>query len=433
VQIGLRDLGLAMVLLLGLSRAAESAVPSPDESDSARLRLGQSVFETVWAPAGAHSVAHREGVGPLFNAASCNACHNHGAGGVGPASDGQLPVALEVQLQAAAPEANGEFGGDPVYGHVFNTVALGAVRIEGMATVQYTEIEGHYYPDGTPWHMRAPRYRLGELGYGPLSLHTVIKPRLAPALYGVGLLERVPESAITAPETQTDERTAGTPAWHSVNEARVLGRFGWQGDSLSIRDQSAKAFAREMGLTSPERPRDDCTPAQAACLQQPSGGSPEVSGDLLDALVAFQRTLGVPQSPTPKDSSVSASRLFADIGCTACHRPQLPVELPQANGTATRGVIQPYTDLRLHDLGPEMADEDVSGAKVTSRWRTAPLWGLGYRARADSHPTLLHDGRARSAEEAILWHSGEAAHARHNFVELSPRARALLLEWLASL
>ena len=105
------------------------------------------------------------------------------------------------------------------------------------------------------------------------------------------------------------------------------------------------------------------------------------------------------------------------------------MDLPAAESKPTRAVITPYTDLRLHDLGSEMADQDASGAKVASRWRTAPLWGLGYRAQ--NRATLLHDGRARSPEEAILWHAGEAARARRNFVNLLHRERELLLQWLA--
>jgi CxxC motif-containing protein (DUF1111 family) len=111
----------------------------------------------------------------------------------------------------------------------------------------------------------------------------------------------------------------------------------------------------------------------------------------------------------------------------------MPVELRGPDGTPVRGVIAPYTDLRLHDLGDSMADETASGEKVTTRWRTAPLWGLGYRVRMESHPTFLHDGRARSVEEAILWHSGEAASARSRFTKLGPRSREALIRWLGTL
>ena len=188
-----------------------------------------------------------------------------------------------------------------------------------------------------------------------------------------------------------------------------------------------------MGLTSKDLAADDCTPAQEQCRTLPSGGSPEVSEELLDAVVTFVRTLAVPESSTPARDDSSGSELFAGSGCAACHRPRLPVELPGPAGARVSGVIAAYTDLKVHDLGSEMADENASGAKIPSRWRTAPLWGLGYRTKTEAHPTYLHDGRARSAEEAILWHSGEAAHAKYNFVKLGPRSREVLLHWLETL
>jgi CxxC motif-containing protein (DUF1111 family) len=342
---------------------------------------------------------------------------------------------LEIRLESPSADVDDEPSGDPVYGRVFNTAALNAVQVEGVVTVRYRETEGYYYPDGNRWHMRVPHYEVVGLSHGPLARTTVIKPRLAPALFGVGLLEAVPETAISdnAAGAPKGDRSSGEPAWHLRQGARTLGRLGWQGNALSIRDQTTRALAREMGLTSRDLPSDDCTPAEVDCLRQPSGGSPEVSEELLDAVVEFQRTLAVPESPVHAENATFGSELFADIGCTDCHRPRLPVEVTDSNGTRALGVIAPYTDLRLHDLGVEMSDEDVSGAKIPTLWRTAPLWGLGYRMKMESHPTFLHDGRARSAEEAILWHSGGAAHSRRRFMDLGPRSRRALLGWLESL
>lgn len=442
---------LSIAVLVGLSAQAESPdaplggkafvdrrnPPSYrllDAAESARDNLGRSVFDTQWVAAGSPGIDGRVGVGPLFNATSCNACHNEGEGGRGPAGDGPAPTALVIQLESPSPAVGAEAGGDPVYGRVFNTSALPGVQVEGAVTVQYSEIDGYYYPFGARWSLRVPHYRLVGLTRGPLAPATVIKPRLAPALFGAGLLEAVPESAISdGAADQSGARYSGTPAWHSRQGTRSLGRFGWQGDAVSIRDQTTNAFAREMGLTSNDRPGDDCTLAEADCRGQPNGGSPEVSDELLDAVVTFVGTLAVPGSPAQAKDDSLGRELFTNIGCAACHRVRLPVDLPGAGGTRVRGVIAPYTDLRLHDLGLEMADENASGAKVISRWRTAPLWGLGYRLKTESHSTFLHDGRARSTEEAILWHSGEAAAQRHNFIKLGPRAREALLRWLETL
>jgi CxxC motif-containing protein (DUF1111 family) len=274
--------------------------------------------------------------------------------------------------------------------------------------------------------MRVPHYRLTNLSRGPLAGTTVIKPRLAPALYGVALLETVPESAIT--QTTAGPKApanAGEPSWRIYDGRVALGRFGWQGGAISIRDQTTRAFAREMGLTSPDQPHDDCTVAETDCWQRNSV-APEISQNSVAAVLAYLRSVRVPPSQLNADEYTSGLGLFTELGCAACHRSELLAD-------STQRVITPYTDLRLHDLGIELADQTVSGARVVSKWRTAPLWGLGYRVRSQTHPTFLHDGRARTLEEAVLWHSGEAAKARHEFVSLFTRRREALLRWLESL
>jgi CxxC motif-containing protein (DUF1111 family) len=403
-----------------------------DKTESELVNLGRSVFQTQWAAAGTSDMG-RVGLGPLFNAASCTACHSGGARGRGPVSDGPVPIALVIQLESPSPDVGVEPDGDPIYGGILNTSALDGVQVEGAVTVEYSEIYGYYYPYGGRWSIRVPHYHLTRLNRGPLAPKTVIKPRLAPALFGAGLLDAVPETAIgEGAAMHTDDRTRGSLVWHSRQGTRMLGRLGWQDGAVSIRDQTTAAFAREMGLTTDERSSDDCTPIETDCRQQPNGGSPEVTEELLDAAVTFVRMLSVPVSPLRAASSLGPE-LFEKIGCAARHRPRLPVDLPGSGGARVPGVIAPYTDLRLHDLGTQMADENASGEKIISRWRTAPLWGLGYRLQMEAHPTFLHDGRARSAEEAILWHSGEAALATRRFSDLGPSARNALLGWLATL
>jgi CxxC motif-containing protein (DUF1111 family) len=367
----------------------------------------------------------REGLGPLFNSASCAGCHDRGEGGRGPVGDGLVPISLEIQLDSIAPGSNG----DPVYGHVFNTVAIPGVRAEGRVIVRYGEIYGYYYPDGTRWRIRVPHYQFIELSHGPLLGTTVIKPRIAPQLLGVGLLELIPEEAISSPMSGAE----GAPVGVRVRQgARSLGRFGWQGDALSVRDQTTKAMAGEMGLTSVLQPRDDCTPAETECLGASTGLSPEVSEERVDALVAFARSFAVPPPTPDDDESRFGYELFKSLGCAACHRPRVPVTATGADGQPESAFIEPYTDLRLHNLGSRMSDETVSGQRVTSLWRTAPLWGLGYRLQSHAQMTYLHDGRARSAEEAILWHGGEAVRSRRNFMNMGPRSRKALLHWVES-
>lgn len=384
------------------------------------FELGHAVFNTQWVPAGTPRAQRRDGLGPLFNAASCDACHNNGARGQGPGGSGPLPVGLVIQLSNAG-------GPDPGYGHVFNTAAIDGFPAEGTVSVSYDVREGRY-PDGQPWRLRVPRYRLDKLLSGPILASTVIKPRLAPPLFGVGLLDAVPEAALMKRVRNEPSIVRGSLA-HAGGEQRI-GRFGWQGDSPSLADQTARALSREMGLRSRLIPKDDCGIPNERCRKAAAGGEPEVSDEFLAALVAFQRTLAIPRADARAKldtaSEAKAAAYFSSTGCIECHAAELPVD---ALGPLSR--IQPYTDLLLHDMGPDLADRDAAGSIVDSRWRTAPLWGIGHLSRDGERYFLMHDGRARSIEEAVLWHAGEAAAARDRFTHLAPELRRLLIDWVA--
>jgi len=232
---------LSIAILVGLTAQAESPdapvggkafvdrrnPPSYrllDEAEAAQVSLGRSVFDTQWAPAGTPDVGGRVGVGPLYNATSCNACHHEGEGGRGSDGDGAAPASLVIQLGSSA---GAEPNGDPVYGSILSTSALQGVRVEGAVMIQYDETAGYYYPFGGRWSLRVPHYHLVGLSRGPLAPTTVIKPRLAPALFGVGLLEAVPESAITeATAPRADGRYSGAPVWRSFQGKRLPGRLG---------------------------------------------------------------------------------------------------------------------------------------------------------------------------------------------------------------
>jgi CxxC motif-containing protein (DUF1111 family) len=470
VRRGMRSIGLAagLLCLSVLARAGESApttapeaLPATAASDTApmsigsrffensreppafqvldaamqaRVALGHAVFNTHFVPAGSPGAERIDGLGPLFNGAACDECHNEGADARGPREEGFAPDALVVQLEPRV-QPDQPLTGDPRYGHVLSTAALEGLQPEGRVWIHY-ELQAGHYPDGTRFELRVPHYRLSALRYGPLASNSVIRPRMAPALFGDGLLEAVPAEVIISGEPGPGASPAmGEPAWQWVQGQRVLGRFGWQGNSVSIRDQVQKAFSREMGLTTREAPHDDCTAVETDCRAQPSGGQPEISDALLDGVVQFVRLLAVP-APSPEMAAhppVRVDATFVALGCARCHLPQLPVVVPDTQGHSQRGSISPYTDLRVHDLGDALADRDVSGHIVPSRWRTPPLWGMGYRLGRERFPTLLHDGRARSVQEAILWHDGEARGARQAFEALPARQRSALLTWLGTL
>jgi len=420
----------------GLNLQPTLPIRSIATAELSQLELGRAAFYAQWSIAADPQATRFTGVGPLFNATSCSVCHVDGAGGSGPAGDGAAPPELVVQLEAPSADGAVPPKGDPVYGRVLNTTARDGVQPEGVVMIHYTEREGYYYPSGERWYLRVPHYRIVQLSRGPLAHDTIVKPRLAPPLFGVGLLESVDEAAATegAASSRTGKRKSdGEASWQWHQGMRVLGRLGWQAKSYSIRDQTAKAFAREMGLTSNESSSDDCTPVEKDCLRYNNTQPPDVSDEVFDAVVTYVRTLAVPAAPAKAADSSQGAALFASLNCDDCHRSSLPVTLPMGPTQRRSASIAPYTDLRLHDLGNEMTDEDASGRTIDTRWRTAPLWGLGYRLHQVETATFLHDGRARTPEEAILWHGGEAAHSRRKFVDLGPRSRRALLHWLETL
>lgn len=379
------------------------AIPATTRRD---FDLGHSIFNSRWDPAGTADVAAM-GLGPLFVENSCDSCHDDGARGRPPAAPGELSNSFVMQL-----------GGPPTaYGHVLNTKAIEGHAPEGRVTISRRQRTGRY-ADGQRWALHEPLYAIVESAHGPLPAQTVLKPRIGPALFGAGLIDAVPQSAVEAIRQTQPRRLRGSTG----------GRFGWQGGAISLVDQTAIAFAREMGLTSENQPQDDCTSAQLSCRQALQGGRPELSERIFHAVNTFQFLLAAPErAKVDGATNAAGTRLFESVGCAACHVPHLRV--PRDSGDIR---IDPYTDLLLHDLGDGLADRTVEGRSVKSQWRTPPLWGLAHALQAGP-VALLHDGRAGSIEEAILWHEGQADAARRRFLTLNAALRRQLLDWIATL
>jgi CxxC motif-containing protein (DUF1111 family) len=201
------------------------------------------------------------------------------------------------------------------------------------------------------------------------------------------------------------------------------------------------AFNGDIGISSPLIPRDagDCTPKQPLCLNAPHGsdpaaGEPEI-GERLFSLVSFySRNLAVPARRSPGDPAVLKGKsLFYSVGCTSCHRPKLMTGSSEDQLHLAHQLIWPYTDVLLHDMGEGLADGAPEGLADGREWRTAPLWGIGLTQIVNGEANFLHDGRARTLTEAVLWHGGEAQRARDAFAALMPDDRAALIAFLNSL
>ena len=396
--------------------------------DQAKFDLGYAVFNTEWAPANTPA-GRTDGLGPLFNAQSCDACHNSRRRGRGPRSDGEAPADLVMQLGKRLPDGSVQRGIDE-YGYVLNTTAISGYEREASVSIRYEE-QASTLADGTQVSVHIPSYEITRLSGPVLAGDTVLMPRIPPSVQGAGLLELVPQSALVAiaeSERRGDRALAGRVSTLESNDGAVIGRFGWQATEPTVAAQTASALSREMGLTSPLVSSIDCGRTDAACLSAPAGGSPEVEPSLFDAVVYFESLHAVPARESAGRPS-AGGRLFTRLGCDGCHRSTLPVD----TGARTSQVIHPYTDLLLHDMGTDLADRDLEGNAVLNEWRTAPLWGLQAAVASRQPLRLLHDGRARSIQEAILWHGGQASKARERFIRLPESERRTLESWIAEL
>ena len=222
--------------------------------------------------------------------------------------------------------------------------------------------------------------------------------------------------------------------WDIRKGEYALGRFGWKANEPTVEQQAAGAFRGDIGITSNLFPDENCTGVQEACATAISGGSPEVPDERLGKVAFYVQTLAVPAMRDFEEPEVEqGARLFVQANCSACHTPRHVTGESHEAVALREQVIFPYTDLLLHDMGEGLADNRPDGLATGTEWRTPPLWGIGLVETVNGHTMLLHDGRARNLEEAILWHGGEALESRNRFMEMPKSDRDALLRFLRSL
>lgn len=428
--------GGAMTVNETSRHAFSRPAPNLTVAQRGQFFIGNAFFNSPWVVAPA-SAGARDGLGPLFNARSCDGCHNNDGRGRPPVKDEQ-PVSLVLQFATPTPGDNNEPQADPHYGGNFNPFAIGGVPAEGKVRIRHREIAGTY-GDGTPYTLLAPEYSFEELAYGELAADTKFSPRVAPAVFGSGLLEAIPEAQIMErndPDDTNKDGISGRPnhVWDPQVGHTVLGRLGWKLNQPDIAHQTAGAFSGEIGMSSSLRPKQICTEVQTACAAAPTGGDPEVSDEIFNHMITYQRMLAVPARRNLDSPEVKrGAQLFLDAGCESCHRATFKTadvkDLPWLSGQT----IHPFTDLLLHDMGEGLADGRADFAASGSEWRTSPLWGVGLQKTVNGHTLLLHDGRARDVSEAILWHGGEGERAKETFRTMSKQDREALLKFIDSL
>lgn len=422
-----------------------SAGMSPDRLDL--FNRGNALFRKLWIAAPS-PITTSDGLGPLYNARSCQACHLNDGRGHPPegVEDDRISMILRLSLPGGtAPEGVTDWiatTSDPALGGQLQDFAAPGLQAEGRPEVTYTETPVTL-ADGTVVSLRAPTYSITPTA--PEGL--LISPRAAPQMIGLGLLEAIPAADILAladPDDADGDGISGRAQIVPSVEYGVpmLGRFGHKAGAPTIREQTAAALSADMGLSNPlfPDPWGDCTAAQTACRSAPHGQTPdirdghEVDTAALELLTHYARNLGVPMRRSPDAPEVlKGQALFTETGCAACHQPGF-VTLPLTDQPEQDAqVIWPYTDLLLHDMGPGLADNRPEGRASGQEWRTPPLWGIGLTETVSGHTQFLHDGRARTLLEAVLWHGGEAKAQRDAVAAMTAEDRAALMAFLGSL
>jgi len=422
-------------------RAFRSIAANADNSLVAPFLFGQRIFDVVWDHDPIISPV-LDGLGPMFNRRSCRECHEGNGRGRPPEYVGERMKSMLVRISIPGSGPHGGPNPVPNYGDQIQDRAVPGVTPEAQAVITYEEIPGEF-ADGTPYSLRKPTVEFVNLGYGDLPADTLASARVAAPVIGLGLLQTVPEETMRALADPDDENGDGISgrvnmAWDANAQRMAPGRFGWKANVPSLRHQSAGAALGDMGLTSPIFGEDLCEPIQADCIAMAekvsaTANAPEILEELFSPVAMYMMLLAVPQQRNAEDPAVQrGEQLFRAVGCTGCHMPTL-VTGEGVLAAISNQRIHPFTDLLVHDMGEGLADNRPDFQASGREWRTAPLWGVGLTYDVGAFNYHLHDGRARSLTEAILWHGGEAESRREAFRNMSKEQRGDLLAFLGSL
>ena len=450
---------------ISISSAESYSKPSSNLTASRKgsFFIGNAFFKQPWVIAPA-STDSRDGLGALFNVAACQSCHVKDGRGHAPmnADDDADSLLIRLAMPATTDEQRQQLRDSliekvvhPMYGGQIQDRGIQGVPAEARISVQWTD-KPVTFADGYVETLRAPTFNLTQPGYGKLDDELMVSPRVALPMIGLGLLEQIPDEAIKNQAMKSKGDISGKFNWVMDPQTgkNALGRFGWKAGQTKLITQNQSAFNEDMGLTSNIRPNESCMPTQTACLNATTGadeqgnGKPpvEVNDDVAKFVEFYTRNLAVPNRRDADNELVLAGKKrFYDIGCQSCHTPRYQLPKTDDDRLEQHGqVIYPYTDLLIHDMGDDLADRTIAGklppkeAQVeflatSYEWRTPALWGVGLAQIVDPQATFLHDGRARTLMEAVLWHGGESEKQQKEVLKLDKQGRAELNAFLKSL
>lgn len=402
------------------------------EQELAQFFRGRSIFRQSWVIPPAQDTL--VGLGPLYNRIACISCHLKNGRGRAPEANERMQSML-VRLSIPGNTIHRGPKPHPDYGTQLNEEGVPGVPGEGRAQIMW-EYHSVELADAPPVRLRKPKILFSGLNYGELE-PVLTSARIGPPIFGLGLLDAISDTDLIAmAKQQKPDGVKGkvNQVWDIATQQIRIGRFGAKANTASLRAQIADAMLGDLGITSDLLPQENCLPQQVACKKSPSGGSPELSNQQLDDLEFYMRHLAVPAQRNQHNPQVTAGKkLFTAIGCTTCHRAELTTAKNYPHQHLANVTINPYTDLLLHDMGEGLADNRPDFQASGREWRTPPLWGIGLTESISEYQAYLHDGRAQTLTEAILWHGGEAEKVRARYQQLTRTDREAIEKFLLSL
>jgi CxxC motif-containing protein (DUF1111 family) len=366
----------------------DAPVPGLTAAEQAAFARGDAEFNRRFAPS--------TGLGPIFNNVSCFSCHS---------GDGR--GRSENSLQR-----------------------IGSVDDSFLSSLGGPQIQDH-----------------AVVGAEPEEIPTgvAVSVRLPSPVFGVGLMEAIPDATLLGLADPDDRNRDGISGRANLvthpeylpdderNSARRVGRFGRKGQVANLFQQTVEAYHQDIGITSEFRPIENRNPRSSIPVEAIDlAADPEIPASTVRAVVAYIRTLAAPAPGDMTPRREEGRALFEQARCSACHVPTLRTGDNPVSALANQEVAL-YSDLLLHDMGDALADNRPDGAATGREWRTPPLWGLRLmRQFLNGDAFLMHDGRARSVDEAIRLHDGEARASREAFLALTAAQRAALLDFVGS-
>jgi len=396
--------------------------------------LGRSFFTIPWVEAPSATTA-RDGLGPLFNANTCASCHP--SNGRGNLYNKKMQFSRSLISKLSIKSNNSKEHKEilktspliiePTYGGQVGINGIHGVKFEAKPDIKFEEIKVKF-PDGEIDTLLKPIYALKDLQYGELYKDTIMTFRLAPSLNGLGLIEDISNEDILKNVDEFDKNNDGISGranygYSPITKKVELGKYSWKASNTSLKHQSADAAINDMGLTTSIFPNDKCTKAQKACNEAPKSKDkidlPNLRLDAMTFYIKNRKTYSAKETKNYKEGL----EIFKSLACVKCHI---------GSFTTKSGIeISPFTDMLLHDMGEGLADGRSEFKANGNEWRTPPLWGLSLHEKINKKsPRLLHDGRARDFQEAILWHDGEAKGVKENYMNLDKQSREQLIRFL---